>query len=152
MVHQLALLAPGAHQLRWQGRAAGGAAEQIHHQAGGVVAGIANHQRQGAAQLGVNLQEALLQPGFGGDQIHQLHHTRRVALTLTRPGGAAASRCFLGGIQQAAGIAHPGEGQALAQAGAAVEFQGPHQIGQDLSHGRIGAVERHRCWQPLRRD
>ena len=87
LIHQLALQAPALEGLGRQLRAAGGAGEQVEHQAGGVIARVADHVRQGAAQFGRVVNQLALQPSFGGHQIKQLHHAGGVASLIAAPGG-----------------------------------------------------------------
>ena len=151
-VHQLALFAPAGQGPRRQLRAAGGAGEQVQHQAGGVITGVLDHGRQGPIQLARALQPLALQPGFCRHQVGQFDHAGGIVGPLACPAGPSNGK-GLGAIgpgagQGRAGIAQPGHRQVVLQGGSPVPLEGRNPIGEDRVHCPIRAVEPHqrRLW------
>ena len=151
VVDQLSLAAPALEGRRGQLRAAGGAGEQVHHQACGVVARVADHVRQCSAQLGAVLDQLPLQPGFSGHEIEQLHHTGGVARLIPAPAGArhrfmpeaGAVRGVGAPLAQGPRVANPGHQKLLPQARSALRRQRVDRLLQPLLQGPVRAVERH---------
>ncbi len=124
LIHQLALSRPTGKRIRRQLRATGGAAQQVHHQGGGVIARVANHVLHGSPQLRALQQQIPRQPLLNGHGIGQFHHTGGVALLITAVRSAAnRQRPHIFGLQACGQIdgggvvQQPGDAQLLLQAG-----------------------------------
>ena len=92
--------------------------------------------RQGPAQLGTVVDQLPLQPGLGGHQVHQLHHTGGVAQPLPVPAGAGhrlGPERLAGGplrrSDQRGGVAQPGDRELFPQTGSPFVLQRGQRAG-----------------------